>query len=229
MTEVEEPSTFLGAREATTAKRGKGGHSELDKGQTLSPETCSHPGSTPSSSGGKVQNSRMTLSCACNFLARGIEHTGPGEPGHLHPRDRWPQEPPPPPSSSALWRFTFSVGGRDTVCFSPHHVQTQGDRETNDFPGKCFTGQGPQNDSPASAYIALFPARSQTLASCGSHWFRAFTLNQSLGSSGDSGRFNRLASPSTAEAGICTKLDERCQDAILGYPKCAHPVWTSQM
>lgn len=28
VTKVEEPSTFLGAREATTAKRGKGEHSE---------------------------------------------------------------------------------------------------------------------------------------------------------------------------------------------------------
>lgn len=65
VTKVEEPSTFLGAREATTAKRGKGSHSE-EAGELRPPEPCSTSSSLAWSR--VIHSSRITLPGLRSFL-----------------------------------------------------------------------------------------------------------------------------------------------------------------
>lgn len=187
MAEVEGPNTFLGAREATTAGRGKGGRSEeghrvptLSLTVMFSLQSPTQPLRVESPA---IQNSRITLPCSHRFflLVKGPGHCfRPGWTSLAHravgssslplPQPGSPEHPLP--STVVLACLTFSVCAWDTACFSPHHVQTRG-MENNWFSSRgYFTRQEPENQNPATVYMGLFPARSATLPGRRSYWFR---------------------------------------------------------
>ena len=107
--EVEEPSTFLGAREATTAERGKGGHSEGGTkrlGVTFSPHSPTQPIGKDWRGEPHDPEQQITLFCPRRFflLVKGIRLLLPGgldqfggqegRPPLLLPIVELPREPP---------------------------------------------------------------------------------------------------------------------------------------
>lgn len=137
--EVEEPSTFLGAREATTAERGKETFKTRLYGSTRSLSATFSPWSQtppPGEESPTIQNSRPTILCqrpssllvkrpgrcflkGCTILA----HRAVGSPGLSRLQQGCRENPLTP--TALLNLLTFSVGAWDTVRFSPHHVQTR--------------------------------------------------------------------------------------------------------